>query len=309
MADFDIREDTSSYSNLFGFLGASLDLDGSSDADIAILGVPFDLGTTGRSGTRSGPAAIRHASGTLRWEEAHWPWTYALADHLRYVDCGDLIFPPGDSKTFCANLENKALEIIRSGKTLLSLGGDHFITLPLLRAHHAVHGEMALVHFDAHTDTYEQGSAVDHGTMFYHAPKEGLIDPAASVQIGIRTPYDYDAHQFLVLNADTVNNNAAPLLVEQIRERVGNRKIYLTFDIDCLDPAYAPGTGTPVAGGVTSNKALQILRGLKGLDIVGMDVVEVAPSYDHAELTALAAATIATECLYLQAERPKQVSV
>ncbi len=302
--DLDLEDDVSLYANLFGFLGAPVGRERKgAPADVAVLGVPYDLGTTGRSGTRSGPAAIRQASGNLRWEEARWPWTYALADHLRLIDCGDLIFTPGDSAAFCSALQDRAAEVIGSGKVLLSLGGDHFITLPLLRAHHAVYGQMALIHFDAHTDTYQWGGEYDHGTMFHRAPEEGLIDPAASIQIGIRTEYDYEKHLFKVLDADTVNNQPIGETVSSIRERVGQRKVYLSFDIDCLDPAFAPGTGTPVAGGVSSNTALQIIRGLKGLDIVGMDIVEVAPSYDHAETTALAAATLATEMLYLQVER------
>ena len=306
MSDLDLEDDVSLYANLFGFLGAPVGRERKdAPADVAILGVPYDLGTTGRSGTRSGPSAIRQAYGNLRWEEARWPWTYALADHLRLVDCGDLIFTPGDSAGFCSALQDKASELIASGKTILSFGGDHFVTLPLLRAHHAAYGEMALIHFDAHTDTYQWGGDYDHGTMFYRAPKEGLIDPTASVQIGIRTEYDYANHPFKVLDADAVNTRSISELVGEIRARVGERRIYLSFDIDCLDPAFAPGTGTPVAGGVTSNSALQIIRGLKGLDIVGMDIVEVAPSYDHAEMTALAAATLATEMLYLQVERSK----
>lgn len=306
MSDLDLEDDVSLYANLFGFLGAPVGRERKdAPADVAILGVPYDLGTTGRSGTRSGPSAIRQASGNLRWEEARWPWTYALADHLRLIDCGDLIFTPGDSAGFCSALQDKASELIASGKTILSFGGDHFVTLPLLRAHHDAYGEMALIHFDAHTDTYQWGGDYDHGTMFYRAPKEGLIDPTASVQIGIRTEYDYVNHPFKVLDADAVNTRSISELVGEIRARVGERRVYLSFDIDCLDPAFAPGTGTPVAGGVTSNSALQIIRGLKGLDIVGMDIVEVAPSYDHAEMTALAAATLATEMLYLQVERSK----
>ena len=305
--DNDIQDDVSLYGNLFGFLGASVGQEPKGGpADVAILGVPYDLGTTGRSGTRSGPAAIRHASGNLRWEEARWPWAYALADHLRLIDCGDLVFRPGDSAGFCLALEDRAVELMRAGKTLLCLGGDHFITLPLLRAHHAIHGELALIHFDAHTDTYQNGGEYDHGTMFYRAPKEGLIDPSVSIQIGIRTEYDRAAHAFEVLDADFVNNAMISDVISRVRNRVGSRKIYLSIDIDCLDPAFAPGTGTPVAGGLSSNQLLQIIRGLKGLDIVGMDIVEVAPSYDHAETTALAAATLATELLYLQVERPQK---
>ncbi len=305
MTDIDIQDDVSLYSNLFGFLGAPLSSDATGgDADVVVLGVPYDLGTTGRAGTRSGPTAIRQASSNLRWEEARWPWRYALADHLKMVDCGDLIYPPGDSAAFSQTLHDRALEIIHSGKALMSFGGDHFISLPLLRAHHEVHGELALIHFDAHTDTYQNGGEFDHGTMFYRAPREGLIDPSASVQIGIRTEYDASNHEFLVLDADEVHTSGCRAVSDRIVERVAGRKAYLTFDIDCLDPAFAPGTGTPVAGGLSSNTALQILRGLKGLDIAGMDIVEVAPAFDHAEITALAGATLGTELLYLQVERP-----
>ena len=299
-----MHDDVSLYANLFGYLGCPLSDDPLHDkADVAILGVPYDLGTSGRAGTRSGPGAIRQASGNLRWEEARWPWPYALADRLKVIDCGDLVYAPGDSAGFTQSLQDRAVDILRSGKTLLSFGGDHFITLPLLRAHHAVHGELALVHFDAHTDTYEQGSEFDHGTMFRRAPREGLIDTDCSIQVGIRTEYEPSTHAFAVLDTDWVHNHGPVEVAQTILDRIGKRKVYLTFDIDCLDPAFAPGTGTPVAGGLSSNMALQILRGLKGLDIVGMDVVEVAPAYDQAEVTALAAATLGLEMLYLQAEK------
>ena len=299
-----MHDDVSLYANLFGYLGCPLSDDPLHDkADVAILGVPYDLGTSGRAGTRSGPGAIRQASGNLRWEEARWPWPYALADRLKVIDCGDLVYAPGDSAGLTQSLQDRAADILRSGKTLLSFGGDHFITLPLLRAHRAVHGELALVHFDAHTDTYEQGSEFDHGTMFRRAPREGLIDTDCSIQVGIRTEYEPSTHAFAVLDTDWVHNFGPVKAAQAIRDRVGKRKVYLTFDIDCLDPAFAPGTGTPVAGGLSSNMALQILRGLKGLDIVGMDVVEVAPAYDQAEVTALAAATLGLEMLYLQVEK------
>ena len=159
---------------------------------------------------------------------------------------------------------------------------------------------MALIHFDAHTDTYDQGSKFDHGTMFYHAPNEGLIDPTHSVQIGIRTEHS-DKLGFNVISADTANDWSVAQIVEEIKVTVGNMPVYLTFDIDCLDPAYAPGTGTPVCGGITSDKALKIIRSLQGINLIGMDVVEVSPAYDHADITALAAATIATDLLHLWA--------
>ncbi|MDU7248231.1 MAG: agmatinase, partial [Klebsiella pneumoniae] len=183
---------------------------------------------------------------------------------------------------------------------MLSFGGDHFVTLPLLRAHAKHFGKMALVHFDAHTDTYANGCEFDHGTMFYTAPNEGLIDPNHSVQIGIRTEFDKD-NGFTVLDAGQVNDRSVDDVIAQVKQIVGDMPVYLTFDIDCLDPAFAPGTGTPVIGGLTSDRAIKLVRGLKDLNIVGMDVVEVAPAYDQSEITALAAATLALEMLYIQA--------
>lgn len=160
---------------------------------------------------------------------------------------------------------------------------------------------MALLHFDAHTDTYSQGSKYDHGTMFYHAPNEGIISPEHSIQIGIRTEYESDNHLFKVIDAAAANDMSADEIVAQIKLRVGDMPLYVTFDIDCLDPAFAPGTGTPVCGGLTSDKAMKIIRGLRGMNIVGMDVVEVAPAYDNAEITALAGATLGLEMLHVWA--------
>jgi agmatinase len=218
------------------------------------------------------------------------------------VDCGDVVFDFGDAQDLCDKLQLHAERLLAAGKKLLSFGGDHFVTLPLLRAHAKHFGKMALVHFDAHTDTYANGSKFDHGTMFYHAPNEGLIDPRHSVQIGIRTEYDRD-NGFTVLDAAQVNDRSVEDVLGQIKTIVGDLPVYLTFDIDCLDPACAPGTGTPVIGGLNTDRALKLLRGLQPLNIVGMDVVEVAPAYDNAQITALAAATLALEMLYIQAAK------
>lgn len=300
MSTLNFQTDNSLVSNAFGFLRFPLNFNPySSDADWVITGVPFDMATSGRAGSRHGPAAIRQASVNLAWEGARWPWEFKLKDRLQVVDCGDIVFDFGDAQSMSDQLELHTVKLLESGKRALTFGGDHFITLPLLRAHAKHFGKMALIHFDAHTDTYPNGSAYDHGTMFYHAPKEGLIDPSASVQIGIRT--NYSEAGFQVLDAAKVNDLDIESVVQSIIECVGNLPIYLTFDIDCLDPAFAPGTGTPVVGGLTSDRTLKILRGLSKLNIVGMDVVEVSPAYDQSEITALAAATIALELLYLQA--------
>ncbi len=292
--------DNSLYSNGMTFLRQPMVKDITDiQADVVVLGLPFDLATSGRPGARLGPDAIRRASVHLAWEDTKYPWHFSLFDHLKLADAGDFTYPVGDPEYFCAQLELAAEQILRQGKTLLGLGGDHFVTLPLLRAHAKQYGKMALVHFDAHTDTYSNGSRYDHGTMFYHAPMEGLIDTDHSIQIGIRTDFTVKDHPFAVIDAMEANDLPALEIAKTIRERVGDLPVYLTFDIDCLDPAFAPGTGTPVCGGLSSDKVLKILRALQGLNIVGMDVVEVSPAYDQSELTAIAAATIAQEMLHL----------
>ncbi|MCC4798108.1 agmatinase [Enterovibrio norvegicus] len=296
------RKDDSLYSNAYSFLRLPMVQDPTKvNADVVVLGMPYDMATTGRSGARLGPDAVRRASVNLAWEGHRYPWPFDLRERCNIVDAGDLIFACGDSEDFCNTAASAASKILASGKTLLSLGGDHFITLPLLRAHHDKHGVMALIHFDAHTDTYSQGSRYDHGTMFYHAPKEGLIDANKSVQIGIRTDYEKDGHGFNVICAEAANDMTPDDIAIHIKAIVGDMPVYITFDIDCLDPAHAPGTGTPVVGGITSDKALRILRGLLGINLVGMDVVEVSPPFDNSEITALAGATIATELLHLWA--------
>ncbi|GAL16859.1 agmatinase [Vibrio maritimus] len=261
------------------------------------------MATSGRPGARMGPDAIRRASVNLAWEGKKFPWDFNVFDKTKVIDSGDLVFDTGDAEDFTYRLEAATSEILKSGKTMLALGGDHFITLPILRAYAKHHGEMALIHFDAHTDTYANGSNYDHGTMFYHAPKEGLISAKHSVQIGIRTEYDYDDHGFNVINAMQANDQSAEEIVAQVRNIIGDKPVYITFDIDCLDPAFAPGTGTPVCGGLNSDKVLKIIRGLAGVNVVGMDVVEVSPPYDQSELTALAGATIALELLYVWASK------
>ncbi|MEZ9330524.1 agmatinase [Vibrio breoganii] len=299
MDDLFTKTDYSLYSNSMSFMRRPYLRDPvSAEADLVVFGVPLDLATSGRAGARMGPDAIRRASVNLAWEGKKFPWDFNVFDRAKVIDAGDLVFDSGDAEGFTARLEAATDEILKSGKTMLALGGDHFITLPILRAYAKHYGEMALIHFDAHTDTYAHGSAYDHGTMFYHAPNEGLISAEHSVQIGIRTEYEQQDHGFTVINAMQANDQSADEIVAQIRKVIGDKPVYVTFDIDCLDPAFAPGTGTPVCGGLNSDKVLKILRGLAGVNIVGMDVVEVSPAYDHADLTALAGATVALELMY-----------
>lgn len=269
--------------------------------DIAVTGLPLDLATTGRPGARFGPRGVRAASTSIAWGEP-FPWGFNPFDRLSVIDYGDCGFPQGEPMAIPGRIEQHIADIVTAGVIPLSLGGDHFVTYPALKAVAAKHGPISLIHFDAHSDTWaEDQERLDHGTMFYHAAKNGMVDPARSVQIGLRT-HNEESHGFTILDAPHVHQTGIEATIGEIRKTVGNHPVYITFDIDCLDPAFAPGTGTPVPGGLSSAQALAIIRGLTGLNYVGFDVVEVAPAYDHAEITALIAAQIAMEYICLAAE-------
>ncbi len=277
------------------------ELDG---VDVVVTGVPLDTATTNRPGARFGPRAVRAASTILAWEKSYG-MAFDPFDKLAVIDYGDCFFDHGRPDSIPEAIETHAYNIISRGPALLSLGGDHFISYPLLKAHVRQYGgPLSLLHFDAHSDTWpDEGGRVDHGTMFHYAAKEGLVDPARSVQVGLRTT-NQDTMGFNVLDAPTVHRQDIAATTDRVRDILGDRPVYLTFDIDCLDPSFAPGTGTPVCGGLSSYQAIEILRGLAGINVVGMDVVEVAPAYDVGEITALAAAHLAMEMLYLYGSRP-----
>lgn len=266
-------------------------------ADLVVAGVPFDTATTNRPGTRFGPRAIRAGSTMIAWERPYG-MEYDPFDKVAVVDYGDCFFDFGRPETVPDAIEQHAFDIIDQGPALLTLGGDHFITYPLLKAHAKKHGApLSLLHFDAHSDTWaDEEGRIDHGTMFWHAANEGIVDPEHSVQIGLRTTND-DTMGFNVLDAPWVHENGIEAVVSKTREVIGDRPVYLTFDIDCLDPSYAPGTGTPVCGGLTTHQAQAIIRGMMGMNLVGMDLVEVSPAYDVGEITALAGATLAAEMI------------
>jgi agmatinase len=270
-------------------------------ADVAVLGVPFDLAVSNRPGTRFGPRAIRAASAQLSWRGAPWRWGFDPFEKLHVVDTGDCQIDYPQPLSIPAAIEAHAGRLLDGGVRLLGLGGDHFITYPLLKAHAARHGPLALIQFDSHSDTWrEEDKGINHGTMFFHAVGEGIIDAKRSVQVGIRSG-NPESHGITILDADFVADNRPEVVAERMHGIVGDGPAYLTFDIDFLDPAYAPGTGTPVCGGPSTNTAERILMGLKGLNIVGMDVVEVSPAYDVGEITALAGAAMALNMLCLWA--------
>lgn len=277
-------------------------------SDLAVVGIPFDSGTTFRPGARFGPEAIRSASRLLR--------TYNVAMDLspfeacQVVDAGDLSVSPFDIGRAIAEID-AGLEALRlTCRRVVCLGGDHTIALPVLRVLHRSHGEMAVVHFDAHLDTWDSyfGAAYTHGTPFRRASEEGLLAKGHCVHLGIRgTIYDrLDLNDdsdlgFAIRPARAMGETRVAEVLDEVHERVGNRPVYVSVDIDVLDPAFAPGTGTPEPGGLTSRELLALLRGLSDLDLVGADVVEVAPAYDHAQITALAAAHVAYELVSVMA--------
>ena len=270
--------------------------------DAVVWGIPFDSAVTNRPGARFGPQAIRRASAIFEGDP-QYPFGFDPYETLAVVDWGDCSLDYGRPMDAPAEIRAQAGAILASGAFLVTLGGDHFVTWPLLEAHAERHGPMALLQFDAHQDTwYDDGGRIDHGSFVGRAVKAGIVDPASSIQVGIRTHAPDDCGIEILYGHEVETLGVAGVL-ERIRRRIGDAPVYVTFDIDCLDPAFAPGTGTPVSGGLTSREALMMLRGLAGLDIVGADVVEVAPAYDHAEITAIAASSVALTYLGLLAER------
>jgi len=273
-------------------------------ADIAVVGVPFDSGVSYRPGARFGPAHVREASRLLRpYNPVQDVEPFSTQ---QIVDAGDIAANPFNIEEAIAQIEDAATRLGADGTRLLTIGGDHTIALPLLRAVTKRTGPVAVLHFDAHLDTWDTyfGAPVTHGTPFRRASEEGLIDLEASLHIGIRGPLysrqdlkDDARLGFAVIAAHEFETDGLARVIERMRLRLGDRPVYISVDIDVLDPSHAPGTGTPEAGGLTSRELLAIIRALSTLTIVGADVVEVAPAYDHAQVTAVAASHVAYEIL------------
>ncbi|ABL82883.1 MULTISPECIES: agmatinase [unclassified Nocardioides] len=270
--------------------------------DVAVVGVPFDSGVTYRPGARFGPSHIRQGSRLLR------PYNPALDVSpfagVQVVDAGDIAANPFSIEDGLEQIEAGVRELSADGRNVVLLGGDHTVTLPALRALKAQHGPIALVHFDAHLDTWDTyfDAPFTHGTPFRRAWQEGLLDADHTMHVGIRgSLYSKDdladdaSMGFSIVPARDLDRLGADRVVEMVRERVGDAPVYISIDIDVLDPGFAPGTGTPEAGGLTSRELLAMVRGFAGAHVVGADVVEVSPPYDHAEITAIAAANLAYE--------------
>ncbi|WP_053736690.1 agmatinase [Nocardia sp. NRRL S-836] len=277
-------------------------------ADVAVVGVPFDTGVSYRPGARFAPAAVREASRLLR--PYHPALDVSPFDRVQVVDGGDIAVNPFHIGEAIETIEAAATGLQSGGTRLVTIGGDHTIALPLLRAVSQIHGPVALLHFDAHLDTWDTyfGEPYTHGTPFRRAVEEGVLDTSAISHVGTRGPLygkkdleDDRRLGFGIVTSADVLRRGVDETVDALRQRIGARPVYVSVDIDVLDPAHAPGTGTPEAGGMTSRELLEILRGLRGLNLVGADVVEVAPAYDHADITSVAASHVAYDLVSLMA--------
>ena len=272
--------------------------------DIAIVGIPFDAGTSYRPGARFGPQGIRQASRHLR-TNYHPNYDSEPFVELQVADAGDIACNPFNIDEAIKQIEKGAFDLLNKVKGIISMGGDHTIAFPLLKAVNRINkGPVALVHFDAHLDTWDTyfGAPYTHGTPFRRAREENLFMDDASMHVGIRGPLysrndlkNDESFGFKIIHCDEFQSQGIDKIVERIRTRVGNNPLYLSIDIDVLDPAFAPGTGTPEVAGMTTREIVNVIRGLSGLNLISADVVEVSPAYDHAEVTSLAAATIIYE--------------
>lgn len=279
-------------------------------ADVAIVGVPFDSGVSYRPGARFGPSHVRESSRLLRpYNPAAGVEPFATQ---QVADAGDIAVNPFIISEAVDTIEIEASRLLDTGAKLMTIGGDHTIALPLLRALHKIHGPMAVVHFDAHLDTRDTyfGVETTHGTPFRRASEEGIIDQTASMHVGIRGPLystldlvEDEELGFQTVSCVDVERQGLAAVLERIKERVGNRPVYISVDIDVIDPGSAPGTGTPEAGGLTSRELLEMIRIFGSLNLVSADLVEVAPAYDHAQITGIAAAHVAYELISAMASK------
>jgi len=283
------------------------EIDRVSDYDVAILGVPFDNGVSYRPGARFGPMAVRQASRHLR-PGHHVELGCTPFSQIQVVDAGDVPVTPFSIDSAMEQISGHADDLIGGGRKVIAIGGDHTVALPMLRSVVREHGQVALIHFDAHLDTWDTyfHAPVTHGTIFRRAFEENLLVEDHSVHVGIRGPIygqadlqDDKGFGFKTIRASDIDTLGVGGAIDAIIERVGDLPVYLSVDIDVLDPAFAPGTGTPEAGGLSSRELLRVLRGLTSISLIGADLVEVSPAYDHAEITSIAAATVIFDIITL----------
>ncbi len=304
-----IQKDQSLISNLFGFMRFPLVIKNKYNLkdkfNTIIIGIPCEITSTGKPGSKLGPNSIRKQSINLFWEKKKWPWNISLKKYLKIIDGGDLIYKQGNIKNLNKKISKLVTNLLKIKKNIIFIGGDHYITLPILRIYKKFYKKISLIHFDAHTDIYYDNNIYDHGSIIYQIKKEKLVSIKNIIQIGIRT-YINKKNKINIINAEKTNSKSTKKIIKKIINTTKNLPTYITFDIDCIDPSYAPGTGTPVIGGITIHKILKIIRKLKKINIIGFDLVEVSPIYDKSGITSLTAANIILDFIYLQAYKIKK---
>ncbi len=303
-----ILKDQSLISNLFGFMRFPLIIKKKySIKDIfntIILGIPCEISSTGKPGSKLAPDSIRKESIHLYWEKKKWPWNFSLNKYIKIIDGGDLIYKNGNIKNFNKKIKEKITNLLKIKKNIIFIGGDHYITLPILKTYKNFYKNMSLIHFDAHTDMYNNNNTYDHGNIINKIIEKKIIKKKNIIQIGIRT-YINKNNNINIISSEKVNKISTKKIIKKIEQTTNNLPTYISFDIDCIDPSYAPGTGTPVIGGITIHKILEIIRKLKNINIIGFDMVEISPIYDKSGITSLTAASLILELIYLNAYKIK----
>ncbi len=304
-----IQKDQSLISNLFGFMRFPLIIKNKytlkDKFNTIIIGIPCEITCTGKPGSKLAPNSIRKQSINLFWEKKKWPWNISLEKYIKIIDGGDIIYKQGNIKNLNKKITQLVTNLLEIKKNIIFIGGDHYITLPILRTYKNFYKNISLIHFDAHTDNYYENNPYDHGSIIYQIKKENLVLEKNIIQIGIRT-YINKKNKINIINAEKTNYISTKKIINKIKNTTNNLPTYITFDIDCIDPSYAPGTGTPVIGGITIHKILKIIRKLKKINIIGFDLVEVSPIYDKSGITSLTAANIILDLIYLQAYKIKK---
>ncbi len=304
-----IKKDISLISNPFGFMRFPLLIKEKYSIkdifDIIIIGIPCEICSTGKPGSKLGPNSIRKESINLCWEKIKWPWNIELKKYIKVIDGGDLIYKQGNIKNLNKKINQIVTNLLKIKKNIIFIGGDHYITLPILRTYKKFYKKISLIHFDAHTDTYYENNMYDHGSIIYQIIKEKIVSKKNIIQIGIRT-YIEKNNNIKIINAEKTNKISTEKIINKIINITNNLPTYITFDIDCIDPSFAPGTGTPVIGGITIYKILKIIRNLTKINIIGFDIVEISPIYDKSDITSLTASNIILDFIYLQANKIKK---
>ncbi len=304
-----IKKDPSLISNIFGFMRLPTIIKNKysqkDSFNTIIIGIPCEISSTGKPGSKLAPNYIRKESIHLCWEKKKWPWNFKFQKYIKVIDGGDLIYQQGNIKNLNKIIYQKVNNLLKIKKNIIFIGGDHYITLPILKTYKNFYKKISLIHFDAHTDMYYDNNPYDHGSIIYQIKKKKIISKKNIIQLGIRT-YTSKKNQVKTITAEKINKYSINKIINKIKKITNNLPTYVSFDIDSIDPSYAPGTGTPVINGITTHKIFKIIRKLKEINIIGSDIVEINPIYDKSGITSLIGANLILDLIYLNAYKIKK---